>query len=250
MKRLLALTIFILAAACSGAAEEILIFGSEAKAPKVFLSNGRPAGILVDLMNHIDQQMEGETFRIELYPWKRAYVKAEQGEGGVIGFSKTEERTRNFDFSDVMYYDEMVLVVLKGKEFRFTRMEDLMGKKIGTSRGSTYGDEFERGKRTIFTVEEDTNNVQRLKKVMGGRIDAALIGPGRKAVYEAINSDPVLRGKKELFVILPRPFNRSPNYLGFHKSMKKKEFLARFNLLLDRAVEDGTLQRIIDRYEK
>ena len=41
-----------------------------------------------------------------------------------------------------MYYDEILLVVLKGKEFTFNTMEDLRGKTIGCLRGASYGDEY------------------------------------------------------------------------------------------------------------
>ena len=77
-----------------------------------------------------------------------------------------------------MYDNKLLLVVIKGREFPFETIDDLEGKVVGDRGGSSYGDELERGKRVIFTVEEDAGTIQRLKKLQAQRIDMAIFGPG------------------------------------------------------------------------
>jgi ABC-type amino acid transport substrate-binding protein len=230
-------------------ADDILIVGNEYKPPKVYLEHGEPKGILVDIMRYIEQET-GHRFTIQLYPWKRAYAMAENGEEGVIGLSMTKERLQIFDYSDVMYYDDMVLVVVKGHEFPFATIDDLAGKRVGVRRGSSYGDEFERGRKEIFEAEEDSNAIFRLKKLLAQRIDVALIGPGQAGLNQVLKDDPELFQRKDEFVILPTPFNRDPNYLGFAKSLNRQTLLQEVNQILRKGYEDGTIQRIIDRYSE
>lgn len=63
--------------------DEICLFGNEYEPPKVYLKNGKPAGILVDILRYIDHKTE-HSFKIELYPWKTSYKKAEQGSGDIF----------------------------------------------------------------------------------------------------------------------------------------------------------------------
>ena len=53
---------------------------------------------------------------------------------------------------------------------------------------------------------------------------------------------------KEEFVILPMPFYRDPNYLGFLKTMNMQGFLQEFNKVLEIGYESGEIQKIIDHY--
>ena len=230
-------------------AEQITILGNYDKPPKVYLDDGRASGILIDIMKHIDNELT-DSFSYELYPWRRAYHHALNQHGGIIGLSFNRERQKIFDYSDPLFLDEIVLVVLKGKEFEFEGIEDLKGKTIGAQRGSSYGDKFEAAKNTVFTLEVDDGGAQRLKKLLAKRIDAALLGPGLAGVEQVIASDPLLRQHKQDFTILPRAFKVDPNHLGFHKSMNKKAFLVRFNKALKQAHESGVIDDIVRSHTK
>ena len=225
-----------------------MILGNDSKRPKYYLNNGQPEGILVDIMRYFQTESE-HALDIRLMPWRRAYQHALNGEGGIIGLSKNRERLALFDYSDVVYYDDILLVVSIGNEFPFESVEDLKGKTIGVERGASYGDEFEKGRHTIFRIDEDNDVVLRLKKLLGGRFDAALIGPGVAGVHAAIRSDPQLLERKDEFRILPKPFCRDPNYLGFAKRMQMGAFLKAFNERLKKGKETGAIQKIIERHD-
>ena len=240
---------FLLASSWIGSCpgQEILIVGNHDKAPKVFLKDGRPSGILVDILNHLERELP-YSFRYQLYPWKRAYKEAVRGEGAVIGLSKNSERLKIFDYSEVMFYDEVVCVVRKGNEFTFNSIQDLRGKLVGVQRGASYGDDFEAAKGRLFFLDEDDSGLRRLLKLLTGRIDVALLSPGRAGVMAVIHQDPDLLARQDEFVILDKPFKRDPNYLGFAKSRQMQHFIRKFNAALKGAHQSGAIQRIVDRY--
>ncbi len=231
-------------------AEGVVIFGNDYKIPKIYKENGEAKGILVEIARLVDDRMAGYALNVGLFPWARAYQHALHGGGGIIGLSKTSEREAIFEYSDVIYHDKVVIVTLREKAFDYREMADLRGKTIGIGRGGSFGDEYERARASgVLNVEEDSGPVIRLKKLLRGRLDCALISPGRFALNQTIRQDPLLTRNRGRFVILPQPFKQDPNYLGFVKTMKMGGFLNAFNDALRDAKASGAVAEIIDRYD-
>ncbi|MCG8015184.1 MAG: transporter substrate-binding domain-containing protein [Candidatus Thiodiazotropha sp. 'RUGA'] len=224
--------------------DEILILGNYDKPPKIYLKDGNPQGFLIEIMQHLEQKLP-YNFKYQLYPWRRAYKNALNKEGGIIGLSKTSHREALFDYSEAIYVDEVMLVVLKSNKLEFSSITDLKGLTIGIQRGAKYGDLFEQKKNNLFQIDEDKNGRQRLNKLLSGRIDAALMGPGRTGVEYTINQDQHLRAHLDDFRILQQPFKEDPNYLGFAKTMNKTRFLEHFNEVLLAAKQAGEIDKII-----
>ncbi|MCJ2164909.1 MULTISPECIES: transporter substrate-binding domain-containing protein [unclassified Pseudodesulfovibrio] len=237
----------ILLASVSFAAGPIVIFGNDCKPPKAWIDGHTPKGILVDILREIEKRTD-LVFDIQLMPWKRSYMQALECKGGIIGLSMNTERLDIFDYSSVLCYDELRLVVLKGREFQYNTMEDVKGKTLGYTRGASYGDEFDLAKKTIFIASEDVDPVCRLRMVLAGRIDAALIGPGEASVRYIIENNDILKRQKDKLVILPTPFTSDPNYIGFHKDMCAGDDLKKINHALRSMWADGAIQAIIDSY--
>lgn len=230
---------------------EVTILGSDYNSPKIYGEDLLSKGILVDIVKYIDGQMGNHTFNIELYPWARAYRMALAAKGGIIGLSKTSDRLKLFDYSDVIYYDEVVIVVLKSQVFDFNTINDLKGKMMGIGRGGSFGDEYEKAKKEgLFEVKEDNGPVFRLVDLLENRIDCALMSPGEFALNETVKRHKHLMKNKDRFVILPKPFKRDPNFLGFSKKMGMQSFLKDFNKTLKLGLENGKIQNIIDSHSK
>ena len=83
------------------------VYGNHAKAPKYWLEGDQARGIFVDVMSHLGDEMNCQ-FDVSLLPQKRAYLNATKGLGGIIVLSMTEERRKIFDYSDIMYIDELL----------------------------------------------------------------------------------------------------------------------------------------------
>ncbi len=258
MKRLTAFIIILLGAlfAFSAHADNFTFTGNEARAPKIFKDrDGTPRGIVIDVMKYIEKET-GDKFTFNLLPLARAIESAENGDMGIIGFSKTSKRLEKFDYSEEpLYIDEVVLVVKKGKEFQFNNMDDLKGKKIGVARGASYGEAYDVAvANKVFEPVPGTLPTQQLAMLLSDRLDAVLITSGKAGLEDAINYfSPGLAGldlakRRDEFLILPKPFNRDPNYVAFAKSAKKTDFLKKVDRVLREANKSNIISKIIDNY--
>jgi len=227
--------------------QEILVVGNYNNPPKIYWKDNKPQGILVDILKYVESQSNYK-ISIELYPWKRAFSMGNNGERGIIGLSKTNERLENFDYSDEIFLEEIILVVTKGNEFDFNSLNDLKGKIVGANRGAKYGELFVEGYQKYFSLSEDGGAEQRLNKLLKDRIDVGIFGPGKYSLLNALAVNEQLKAQKNEFIILDKPFIQNPTYLGFSKKQNKKEFLKKFNLILAEAKKDGTISQIISKY--
>ena len=122
-------------------------------------------------------------FEVRRYPWKRLLQNLNNGEGLAFGLSKNRERLQTLHFSEPVYVNYVWLVTRSDAVFPFSSMQDLKGKSLGVSRGSSFGDEFDRQKNILFTAEEDAYGLQnRLNKLLSNRMDAI--------VFQNRNGDP------------------------------------------------------------
>lgn len=223
-------------------AEQLVVFGDDAYRPVVYLQDGKPQGELTLILRRASE-ITGDTYELQLMPWKRAYELAARGEGGVIGVSLTQERARTFDYSQAMYDDDIQIVTLKGKTFNFSTLDDLKGKVIGGVNGASYGEAVDQAiAERKFAVERDVSQSGRLRKLLAGRLDAAFIGNGQAGFEAVLASDPELASRRKDFVILPRPLARDPLHLAFAKSMNRQEALARFDAALVKLRKAGVVR--------
>lgn len=231
-------------------ADEILIVGNNYSIPKIYAEGDQPQGMLVDILRYAAAAMPEHQLNLHLYPWIRAYKMAESGQAGIIGLSWTTERQQLFDYSEPLFYDEVVVVVRHDDNLIFSRIEDLKGRRIGLGAGGSFGDEFEQARRQgVFQVDEDNGPVSRLKKLLAKRIDVALINPGTAGLRRAIALDPELSRRAAEFQVLAQPLKRDANYLGFHKRLEMGDFLAKFNQHIRRGYANGDIPRLLARYQ-
>lgn len=221
--------------ALPAAAETLLIFGDDAYAPVLYQRpGGVPEGVLVQTLRRAER-ITGDHYDLQLMPWKRAYELARRGDGGLIGVSYTQERAAIFDYSHPMYDDDIRIVTLKGREFTFGEIGDLKGKLLGGVRGASYGEQVDSAIAAgLIRVDRDIGQVSRLRKVLAGRLDAALIGNGQAGLEAVIVSHPELLANRDRFSVLGKPLARDPLHLAFPKQLGKTEALARFNDALEK----------------
>lgn len=223
--------------------ETLLIYGDDSYPPVVYSTNGKPTGILVDILRQVSART-GDTYEVRLFPWKRAYEHARAGHAAVVGVSKTAERLTQFDFSDAIYFDDIQIVVKKGHEFPFTELSDLKGKTVGGVLGASYGDVVDAAiKDGLFKMDQDTGQKGRLHKVLLDRVDAAFIGNGTEGFDMVVRSDPELQARRGELVVLTTPLTRDPLHLAAAKSMGKKALIERFNAGL-REVLKGSIAKL------
>ena len=153
-------------------AELITLYGNSEQPPKAWLDNGTPRGFGIETATEVLKRA-GFEVNVSLLPYARALEQVKQG-GIMTGVFRSAEGDRYFYYSDPLVYEEVVMVVLKGKDFPFASAADLKGKKIGMQVTFFYGDEFTAALPQLVT-ETDGSPSTRLKKLAAGRIDVALL---------------------------------------------------------------------------
>lgn len=225
-------------------AETLVVLGDDSYAPVIHHVNGKAAGILNTVLQRASA-LSGDRYDIQLSPWKRAYGMASRGEGGIVGVSFNQERAKLFDFSKPIYDDDIQIVTLQTKVFAFNKLEDLKGKKVGGVNGASYGDEVDRAiANGLFVMDRDVGQAGRLRKLLAGRLDAALIGNGQAGFDSVIESNPELKANRDRFAILAKPLARDALHLAFAKSMGKREALDRFDAAIDTLRKNGELKKL------
>ncbi|QLG89554.1 transporter substrate-binding domain-containing protein [Chitinibacter bivalviorum] len=217
--RILMLLIACLSAALSEAAPvEITLFASDNYRPISWREEqGQAKGLAVEAVEFV-QKDTGIQLKLELMPWNRAYKLAEQGQGGVIGLSYTPERAGIFDYSKAIYDSGTNLVQLKKSSFAVKSLAELSGKKIGALIGVSYGIEIDQAaKNGVFEMVRDTSHTARLKNLLAGRIDAALLANAVTDLPPLLVADPELKVHADEFVVLPKPLAADPIHVAFRK---------------------------------
>lgn len=222
-------------------AENIKFVVGESFAPLMWNDKGIAKGVAVDLAKAIGAKA-GYTVSVETCPWTRCQQIAETEGAFIVGFSKNDERLKKFIYTESYMDDEVVIVVKKGKEFPFTKDDDLKGKVIGAQLGSSFGPRFEKLK-TIMKVESDSADTTRMKKLYAGRIDGGIFSLGKiGAVYSAKEAgiDP------NEVVVLPEAIAKDPNFMATGNSTASaKEKIDKLNAAIKALKADGTLNKII-----
>jgi ABC-type amino acid transport substrate-binding protein len=216
----------------SAFAERLIVYGDEAYAPLISVHEGAPSGLLVDILRAAALRT-GDEYELRLVPWKRAYESALSGLGAIVGISWTKERAQLFDYSEALYSDDIQVVMLRGKEFPFVGVESLRGRTLGGELGASYGQAVDQAlAEDVFRVDRDTSVVSRLRKLLAGRLDAALVGNGIGGLNAVLASDRELESQRAKLVVSPRPLVDDLLYLAFPKVASHPQALARLNAAL------------------
>jgi polar amino acid transport system substrate-binding protein len=128
------------------------------------------------LLNYLEQETQ-LSFEIRYYPMTRLIQRVMEKEGIGFGITKTKERQKQLYFSDVIFSNNVWMIVRSDDTFKFNKLADLKDKTVGVVRGMTYGDSFDQQTNKLFKVEEDVNShTARIKKLISFRMDILLFG--------------------------------------------------------------------------
>jgi polar amino acid transport system substrate-binding protein len=233
------------ASVSSARADSIVLYGNSEQPPKARLEGGTPKGFVIEASVEVLKRA-GYDVTVTLLPFARAMQKATE-DGVMTGVFFSGERAKLYDYSAPLVFDNVVIAVAKGKDFPFDKATDLAGKKIGLQGSFFYGDEF----TTVIpqlTVDGDTSPSVRVKKLSAGRIDAALFNPGKSAFVNSVREAGL---SADDFTVLPKPLAKLSNHLIVGKNVAGgAETLARINKAIASATADGTLAKIMAKYEQ
>jgi len=219
------------------------VFGSDHYQPFSYNAQGRAQGLLVERLQAAAAR-SGDRFDVELLAWPRALALAGEAQGGLLGVSYTAERADWLDFSLPLAQDELRLAVRRDRRLDFRSLADLRGLRIGMARGVTGGAAFDAAAAAgEFQLVRDWNAGQRLRALLAGRLDAAVMGSGRWGLEQVVRSTPELAGRRDELTLIERPLLRDALHLAFPKAMRAAALIGRFNAALSALPTGAGAQR-------
>lgn len=218
--------------------EPRLYLTTESAAPHSMLEGKRVVGIGTDTVREIMGRAHIE-HTIELLPWKRAYTAAlERNDTCVFSTTRTPEREALFKWIGPIGEAEWVLMARADRKLHLDSLDDARRYRIGTYNGDAR-DLYLRARG--FNVDSAPNDLINPRKLMANRIDfwAASFRRGSATLERMGYADTIVP------VLV---FNRVRVYLACNPGVPEA-VTTRMDAALDSMERDGTLQRILHRYD-
>ncbi len=187
----------------------------------------------------------GISSSIRFIPWSRAMRDVKNGKSDILmGAYYTNERNKDYYFSDSIYDIEIGLVALKSLGItQFTKLQDLIPYKIGVNRGWANSKTFD---KADYLNKQDANSpILNVRKLLKKRVDMLFISFG--VFRHEINT---ISAQKINEVVFIKPTLKiSPIHLMISRNNPEKEnIMNAFNESLAAMKKDGSYQKIIKEY--
>ncbi|MBV7538491.1 transporter substrate-binding domain-containing protein [Duganella sp. sic0402] len=182
---------------------------------------------------------------IQAYPWRRAQLMAENGEGLLYGAAITPERLGVFRFTKPLYAANQWLVSSAQTPLIFRRWSDLRGKVISIGSGGKYGPEFEARRGKLFKVEENAASMEsRLKMLSAHHVDGVLVDSFRNPVQLGASLN--CRFPSDRWTVASKSVGFEPLLIAVPKSGGYTKLLPVLNQAITRISKSGSIQKAID----
>ncbi len=225
-------------------AETVTVF-TEPLAPVHFEQDDEIIGVATEVVRAIFEEAGMEP-RIEIYPWKRAYLKVLNTPGSFIyTINRTEKREQLFKWIGPILAKDVYLYKLKGREdITLNTIED--AKKyttaviLGHSLTSMFQDRgFREGRELIITPNKDVQ----MNLFLKGRCD--LITGNEYTIYQSLKTEGYLLEHVEPALFIPS----GDYYLGANINVGD-EVIQELQKANARVQQSGVVEEIIDKYIK
>ncbi|MGH8854622.1 MAG: substrate-binding periplasmic protein [Telluria sp.] len=226
------------ASAMLPAAAPRLYLTTEASAPSSMREGGRIVGIATDKVREA-MRRAGIGYTIELLPWKRAYLAAqERADACVFSTSRTPEREALFRWAGPVDTGQWVMMGRADSKLKLRTLDDARGLRIGTYNGDAR-DAYLRARG--FQVDAANEDIANAGKLLLDRIDlwAASLRSG-STILARYGYD------KKIVPLLV--FNQVETYLACNRAVPE-DLIARLNTAFEAMARDGTGRRIERSYE-
>lgn len=234
MRRYLLVLIFSVAA--HGADRPLVFAGDQDYAPLIFLDNGEPKGIFVDIIRAM--QFPGRAVEIRLMDWQKAQQETLAGMADVtIGMSITPERRQDFDFTEtVMMYEYAIFV--PRQDLTTHSFRDLRGRRVGVTSGGLPRKVLEADAAIRLTFIP--NYADGFEMLRSGGLDA-VVADSWVALY-------TLHQKRIADIVPARGDTTLQRPGAFSVKKGNKEILKALNQRLETLKSSGKLAEIIERW--
>lgn len=203
-----------------------------------------PEGIVVDLVQDVFHEM-GQEVNFNFYPWARALQYLKFGRVHALApLFESEERSRYTWFQGEGMFDmKLQFFKLAGNPIKASTLEEALPyriAKIGKSYMGTQFSDLERKK--MLHLDYVNNTLSGVKVLTSERVDLLA------SVKEVVEFNAAIAGLHDKISDAGDPFDTVKAFVGFSRSMVSKEFVERFNKIVERMKNDGHVDEIFNRY--
>lgn len=220
----------------------MVISGNISAPPANWYEEGKFQGIGFD-MAKIALEGAGVDYLVAGYaPWKETVEMAEDGRiDMLVAVFKNEQRAKYFEFSEPYLNVPIVVCVRNGKEFPFSRWDDLKGKKGLIGSGESYGWDFDNFASTQLNVERYPVDVC-LGKLAAGEADYLIVNMHAGSIMAF--SAGVMNKVKFLDV----PVTIMSYHMAISKRSAYLSALPEINRIIKEACLDNTPEKFAKKY--
>lgn len=225
------------------AEDQPVVLGSGEWPP--FISQQLPSYGVMSAIVSAAFKRAGREVEYEFHHWARTEELVKDGElAASLGYVKTQQRMKYFHYSErPIYTTQQAFFHLEGRPIQWEKFSDLMGYKIGITKGYAYGGDFmEAVEAELLDTYEVNNEIQGMKMLAAGRLDLFIcdLDVGQQLLrslsedeQKEIMVNPNLLHTTDVFVILSK------------KHPESVSLLKKFNAGLKALYADGEYHRII-----
>ena len=202
-------------------------------------------GLALEVVNHVLEKA-GYKADITIDSWPRAMEGVEIGVyDALASVWYTEERGKNYLFSDPYLSSQLVLVKLRSDTGDYYELSHLEGKRLGVRVDYAYGVDFDAVPN--LTLVEENHLIQNLLNLLNGKVDF-VIGDQRTV---ALQLRDYLSKQSQKFEVVHIDLPARERHVAASLSMPGKEkMIAAFNKALAESKKDGSHAAIIAKWDK
>lgn len=222
--------------ACAGEGEKVLTMATNAAFPPYeYYESERIVGIDAEIAEAIAKKLDME-LKIEDMEFGSILTAVQTGkvDMGMAGMTITEDRLVNVNFSTPYTTASQVIIVTE--DSAIAGVDDLADKSIGVQE-STTGDIYISDEFPDADIQRYSKGVEAVQALIQSKVSAVVIDSEPAKVFAKQN-----QGLK----ILPEAYTTEEYAIAVSK--KNEDLLKKINTALAELTEDGTIQRIIDKY--
>jgi ABC-type amino acid transport substrate-binding protein len=226
---------------------EVLRVGWDDFEPYQYDVNGQPGGLDIAMVQAVGQKM-GWILEFHKMPWVRQLASLREGSLDLVFDATPTAERETFGSFSVPYREERAaLMALVIPHPRPTTLQEFLdrGHVVGIERGSDYGDDWARlmqVPRYRSAVDEGTDLILNLKKLVGRRIDALIDDP---LVAQTVARN---QGLPRPIPLLTVSVNRVSLFLSQAWLASHPDQLARLNGTIDELVRSGSFRALGERW--
>lgn len=192
-------------------------------------------------------------FDLIVLPWKRAQLEAMHGTGILYGFSKSAERLAQYRFSQPVITFQVWAISYGEGTSRYAELKDLKGKSVTSGLGLSHGEEYEKAKNNVFTVQEEFISYRERFRKLAKRQSDVLFIPfhqsfGREQVDKFVNfkmvpefKDPELNDK--IFDISLNPLFSDTIHFASAKG-QLNDVINKLDKVIQKGMKNGELPKL------